>query len=916
MLGWLRNGGVRPKLAVGKPDDPEEKQADEVADRVMDEHNKTTVDLFGSASPPNESTADEDETRNPTLRRQAAATGSQQPAGPRSVQEVLRSPGNPLDTSSRAFFEPRFGRDFSDVRTHTGTAATDSARSIQALAYTSDHHIVFNSGQFAPTTPHGRRLLAHELTHIVQQDRGRHRVQLWPDQRGTFRDPNAGVMSDVPGAIPGDAMDPTSGMDVDETVRVMAPVLDRRRRGRDRDQTYHLHSAIITQIPISAYAISRSRLTLDAEATIPAAGGASTAPPPAIAPGTTVYGPTRLPHAVLSADATNVIVEGSTTIHYAVGAGSCVLVQTNSGWYLFDAGINLNEPHAMAEAIADKIAARLRGEPLRAIFLTHAHYDHVSLIPRLARRIQIDAIVANPLQFAREEYVTIRESTREADLARRAAEMSRIEADVQAREAFVDSLERSGSADAINAQDMEQRWREEVARRVEAMYPKLTEAISLPVRGRGGLEFETVGTQPIHGGEAQRSVAVEDLLPSGEGTELRGAVDPDLYGREMMREGEVDRMSTTYLVTIAGNRRIIMPDLRRTDVNRLARELQETLGSQTVEFQEWVSGHHMQIGWQEGVVSARTMHKTLELLHDFRARGRGGRPGRDAVIASVDPAQVDAAQIRLLRLLGFETYLAQSQADVHTYEVLSGIRGVRGPLAPDARGEPTLQRSMAARRSLDNEIAQLIERRSHAATPRERGEIRTDIANLRQRINRIKSLELALIEAAQARDFDAAAMARAETALNEALDTAGVGRVVTSSSQLSDTALVLLREPLGPEPELGTPEAEQRARDAALRQQKQRVDLLRERAQGISGEGRQDAYAELYAELAQYEHLLATEAENAGPGVTREVAGAESHAFERIAPAWRARSGPEKPLGFPMARAGRDPRGQNPSAGR
>jgi hypothetical protein len=88
---------------------------------------------------------------------------------PPIVHEVLRSPGQPLDAAMRAFFEPRFGRDFSHVRVHTDTRAAESARSVDALAYTVGNNVVFGSGQYVPHITAGRRLLAHELTHVLQQ---------------------------------------------------------------------------------------------------------------------------------------------------------------------------------------------------------------------------------------------------------------------------------------------------------------------------------------------------------------------------------------------------------------------------------------------------------------------------------------------------------------------------------------------------------------------------------------------------------------------------------------------------------------------------------------------------------------------------------------------------------------------------
>jgi hypothetical protein len=81
----------------------------------------------------------------------------------------LRSPGQPLDTATRQFFEPRFGRDFSQVRVHTNARAAESARAVNALAYTVGRDIVFGAGQFVSRSSADRRLLAHELTHVIQQ---------------------------------------------------------------------------------------------------------------------------------------------------------------------------------------------------------------------------------------------------------------------------------------------------------------------------------------------------------------------------------------------------------------------------------------------------------------------------------------------------------------------------------------------------------------------------------------------------------------------------------------------------------------------------------------------------------------------------------------------------------------------------
>ena len=93
------------------------------------------------------------------------------PATP-SVRRGLSSPWQPLDPSTRAFYESRLGHDFSQVRVHVGPSAAASARAVSARAYTTGRDIVMGEGQFDPGTADGRRLLGHELTHVVQQDAG------------------------------------------------------------------------------------------------------------------------------------------------------------------------------------------------------------------------------------------------------------------------------------------------------------------------------------------------------------------------------------------------------------------------------------------------------------------------------------------------------------------------------------------------------------------------------------------------------------------------------------------------------------------------------------------------------------------------------------------------------------------------
>jgi hypothetical protein len=90
-------------------------------------------------------------------------------AVPGAVRRVLDTAGTPLSASTRDGMESRFGHDFGQVRVHSDTQAAESARLIQAQAYTFGSHIVMGAGRYQPGTPGGDRLLTHELTHVVQQ---------------------------------------------------------------------------------------------------------------------------------------------------------------------------------------------------------------------------------------------------------------------------------------------------------------------------------------------------------------------------------------------------------------------------------------------------------------------------------------------------------------------------------------------------------------------------------------------------------------------------------------------------------------------------------------------------------------------------------------------------------------------------
>jgi Domain of unknown function (DUF4157) len=147
---------LQRKLTIGASNDQLELEADRVADQVMPASPSSVV----NSSPPR------------IQRFTGQTAGQADMVAPASVDSVLSSPGSPLDTGLQEDMGQRFGHDFSRVRVHTDAAAEQSARDVNANAYTVGHDIVFGKGRFAPRTHSGRRLIAHELTHVVQQPEG------------------------------------------------------------------------------------------------------------------------------------------------------------------------------------------------------------------------------------------------------------------------------------------------------------------------------------------------------------------------------------------------------------------------------------------------------------------------------------------------------------------------------------------------------------------------------------------------------------------------------------------------------------------------------------------------------------------------------------------------------------------------
>ncbi|MCB1859388.1 MAG: DUF4157 domain-containing protein [Gammaproteobacteria bacterium] len=162
----LQDGRIQPKLTLGAANDAWESEADRTAKAVME-----------MADPSSRGTCPACAKHRPRLRQCAGAFGTktlpgEEPAdNPRLLAGVQRlaGRGQPLSNAERRFFEPRFGEDFSGVRLHTGGFANQLADAINARAFVRGNDMVFGTSQYQPGTRQGRTLMAHELSHVIQQ---------------------------------------------------------------------------------------------------------------------------------------------------------------------------------------------------------------------------------------------------------------------------------------------------------------------------------------------------------------------------------------------------------------------------------------------------------------------------------------------------------------------------------------------------------------------------------------------------------------------------------------------------------------------------------------------------------------------------------------------------------------------------
>ncbi len=173
----FRHNLVQPKLEVNSPGDIYEKEADAMADRVMQMSDigttfqtSTTTGLIGQSVQRKCSKCVEEEKKKSVMRRaENGSAGTPVSSSFASSLNASKGGGAPLPSDTRNFMENAFSADFSSVRVHTGSPASEMSNRIKAKAFTYGSDIYFNDGKYNPGTSEGKHLLAHEMTHVVQQ---------------------------------------------------------------------------------------------------------------------------------------------------------------------------------------------------------------------------------------------------------------------------------------------------------------------------------------------------------------------------------------------------------------------------------------------------------------------------------------------------------------------------------------------------------------------------------------------------------------------------------------------------------------------------------------------------------------------------------------------------------------------------
>ncbi len=163
---------IQTKLTINQPGDIYEQEADQIAEQAISMLDSFPIDNDTiDRKCADCETNDDEEKKDLNFSRKPSNTSNLKTDEKitSEISSIRSGGGSPLEATTKEFMESRFGYDFSTVRIHSDLSAARTAKALNALAYTTGNDVTFGEGQYSPNTVKGRRLLAHELTHIIQQ---------------------------------------------------------------------------------------------------------------------------------------------------------------------------------------------------------------------------------------------------------------------------------------------------------------------------------------------------------------------------------------------------------------------------------------------------------------------------------------------------------------------------------------------------------------------------------------------------------------------------------------------------------------------------------------------------------------------------------------------------------------------------
>jgi len=728
---------IQTKLTIGSPDDPYEREADRVAERVMrspinashepvkisSTQNKTS--LNSSIQRECTSCNDDDE----VIQKKSDATSSNNSIS--NVQNLISSPGTgkPLSEPVRNRIEPVLGADLSNVRVHSNQRAQQAASDIQAKAFTNKNNIYLGRNQSSEDVS----LMAHEATHTVQQSSGyvdsvktlssvtKPVIQRWEDEFPTCRPAENYAESSfhVPANIGSHEIPDAVSLHVE----VPLPLLEAQRQDSQQPRTvsFILNEPVELATTSVFYAVKRSDVypTFDSipeqfcDPTLPISNAEAERQSTVTGPHLRATPPLP-PSAFTTSGLIDVIAQTpeivitTTYTKLAVGAASTTVLRTYTDYMLIDSGVNSIGgnivPDLLVQTTLNKLIELNPSGHFREISNTHGHGDHVLMTPEIARHFSIGSFRTNIYQLLMEttsgrrvmqEQLREMYANQELLMQERLRQQARTQAESEA--AVLDPI-----ADTGLRQARIQSLTDTAFERLQSARTPIGIEALVPSESGFGIMRSNRPITTLPEAIELGSGPVNDALnePISDGLRRASFTDPGMRSAlesDTIRSSDGDQFSTSYIIELPnGNHLVVIPDIRSDDIVRQAEAMKAAMDSlgKPMRFRVWDATHHMQSGF---IVKGSSFARMVEVLTRLTGvETRAGGPSAEAIAVSVrdtsitgdlNRSLIDPALAFLMRSIGYEIFLTQGGQDIRVVEALIGEQRVSGVVAETYGGQ-------------------------------------------------------------------------------------------------------------------------------------------------------------------------------------------------------------------------------------